>query len=86
MANTTGKKFGGRKKGTPNKLTATVKQAVLEAFDKVGGVKYLQKVAADDPKTFCTMLAKIIPSEIEAKVGGDLNITVMQYGKRHSAE
>ena len=27
MANTTGKKFGGRKKGTPNKTTADIKEA-----------------------------------------------------------
>ena len=26
--NTTGKKFGGRKKGTPNKLTAEVKEKI----------------------------------------------------------
>lgn len=66
MANTTGKKFGGRQKGVPNKLTKTVKEAVMAAFDEVGGTKYLVDVAREDPKTFCTMLAKIIPSDINA--------------------
>ena len=28
MANTTGEKFGGRKKGTPNKLTAELRQKI----------------------------------------------------------
>ena len=31
--NTTGKKFGGRKVGTPNKLTAEVKQKVQSLLD-----------------------------------------------------
>ena len=31
--NTTGKKFGGRKKGTPNKLTAEVKEKIKNLLD-----------------------------------------------------
>ena len=31
--NNTGKKFGGRKKGVPNKLTAEVKKKVQSLFD-----------------------------------------------------
>ena len=31
--NNTGKKFGGRKKGTPNKLTAEVKKKVQSLLD-----------------------------------------------------
>ena len=31
--NTTGKKYGGRKKGTPNKLTAEVKEKIKSLLD-----------------------------------------------------
>ena len=31
--NTTGKKYGGRKKGTPNKLTAEIKKKVQSLLD-----------------------------------------------------
>ncbi|MDG0967763.1 MAG: hypothetical protein P8N93_05540 [Flavobacteriaceae bacterium] len=31
--NTTGKKYGGRKKGTPNKLTAEVKEKIKHLLD-----------------------------------------------------
>ena len=31
--NNTGKKFGGRKKGTPNKLTAEVKEKIKDLLD-----------------------------------------------------
>lgn len=65
-------KTGGRKKGTPNKLTTEVKSAILAAFDKVGGVDYLENVAKTDPRTFCTLLGKIIPTQID----GELNVNL----------
>lgn len=65
-------KTGGRKKGTPNKMTTEVKTAILAAFDKVGGISYLEKVAKDDPRTFCTLLGRVIPTEID----GSLDVTV----------
>lgn len=68
MANTTGKKFGGRKKGTPNKNTAELKAAIMAAFDEAGGQEYLVTVARDDPKTFCTLLGKVLPAELKAEL------------------
>ena len=58
----------GRPKGAPNKMTIKIKEAVLEAFDKQGGVKYLERLAQDDPKTFTILLAKILPQEMIADV------------------
>lgn len=77
MANTTGKKYGGRKKGTPNKMTKSVKDALLGAFDELGGKDYLIEVGREDPKTLCTLLAKIIPAEISAKLDGQATIMVV---------
>lgn len=68
MANTTGKKFGGRKKGTPNKTTVALKTAIMNAFEEVGGQDYLVRVAKDDPKTFLTLLARVLPQELKADV------------------
>lgn len=68
MANTTGKKFGGRKKGTQNKNTTALKTAILNAFEKVGGQDYLVRVAEDDPKTFLALLGKVLPSEVKADI------------------
>ncbi len=61
-------KTGGRKAGTPNKLNATVKQAIEAAFDKVGGADYLARMAEDQPAAFMTLLGKVIPTQVEAKV------------------
>jgi hypothetical protein len=63
-----GKRAGsGRKKGTPNKVTKDVREAIINAFDMVGGADYLVKIAKEDPKAFCTLLGKTVP----VKVGGD---------------
>lgn len=63
-----GKKTGGRVAGTPNQFTTKVKNAVEKAFDEVGGVDYLVKVAEEDPKTFCTLLGKCLPKDINATI------------------
>jgi hypothetical protein len=54
----------GRQKGTPNKNTAQLRDMILEALERRGGVDYLAKVA---DKPFCALLARVIPLQ----VGGD---------------
>jgi hypothetical protein len=64
-ANSGGRRSGaGRKKGSPNKLTTDVKAAIMAAFDQVGGAEYLKNVAQTDPRTFCTLLGKILPAQL----------------------
>jgi hypothetical protein len=58
----------GRPKGVPNKNTKAVKEMVLEALDKAGGVKYLLGQATENPTAFLTLIGKTIP------LSGDLNI------------
>jgi hypothetical protein len=57
-------KTGGRQKGVPNKLTMDVRKAIIEAFEKAGGVDYLHQLATTDPKTFCTLLGKAVPTMV----------------------
>ena len=54
-------KTGGRKKGTPNKLTADVKAMVLSALDQAGGVSYLLTQAQSNPNAFLTLVGKVLP-------------------------
>jgi hypothetical protein len=61
------KKIGGRRKGSINKSTAKVKDSIIAAFEEVGGESYLAKVALDDPKTFCALLARLLPTEMKAE-------------------
>lgn len=54
----------GRPKGSSNKITRDIKEAILHAFEKVGGASYLETVAKDNPQVFCTLLGKILPTQI----------------------
>jgi hypothetical protein len=54
----------GRPKGVPNKATAALKDAILNAFGTVGGEDYLVMVAKDDPRTFCALLGKVLPTTL----------------------
>lgn len=59
-------KMGGRQKGTLNKFT-TLKQAFLQAFEKLGGVDGLVRWAQTDEhgeKVFYTLLARMLPREV----------------------
>lgn len=58
----------GRKAGIPNRLTMDIKQAIMEAFEKLGGADYLVKVGKKDPKIFFTLLAKIVPQQTKPEV------------------
>ena len=54
----------GRPKGSLNNTTAAIKEAIEGAFNEVGGQTYLVKIAHEDPKTFCGLLGKVLPAQI----------------------
>lgn len=54
----------GRPPGALNKTTVEIKTAIIEAFEKAGGVDYLVRLAAEDPRTFCTLVGKVIPLQV----------------------
>jgi hypothetical protein len=51
----------GRKRGTPNKRTAALKDAILGALEDAGGQGYLSQVAVTNPAAFLSLLAKLLP-------------------------
>ena len=61
-------KIGGRKKGTPNKTTALLKDAILQAAeragDKEGMIGYLTKQANENPGPFMSLLGKVLPMQV----------------------
>ncbi len=64
-----GKRPGaGRKKGSPNRTTAQIRDAIMEAFERKGGVDYLEELAGAEPKTFAMLLARILPTEFKGEV------------------
>lgn len=65
-----GKKYGGRTKGTPNKITKTVKEALLIAFNELQEHREanLYSWGLKNPTAFYNVAAKLIPTEINATV------------------
>ena len=80
-------KTGGRKKGSKNKTTAEVKQMLLDSLHdpKVGGVKFLVKLATEDPRTYASLLSKLIPRDVVAKVSGGDELIERIYAARDRA-
>ena len=74
-------KTGGRQKGTPNKTTALLKDAILQAAeragDKDGMIGYLERQAVENPGPFMSLLGKVLPMQVEgAGDDGEINVTV----------
>jgi hypothetical protein len=62
------KKLGGRKKGTPNKIQAGLKDAILAAAAQAGHdeglIGYLQTQAVRNPGPFLGLLGRVLPHTI----------------------
>ena len=69
----------GRKKGVPNKTTANVKQALTEAFEKLGGVSALSTWAASEPGEFYKLWAKLLPQDVHAMASGTFVIEMVNF-------
>jgi hypothetical protein len=61
----------GRAKGTPNKTTALLKDAILKAAEQAGNkvgkdglVSYLEQQASENPGPFMALLGKVLPMQI----------------------
>ena len=67
----------GRKKGVPNKLTSDLRQIILLALDRRGGVEYLLTLSDTD---FTRLLARVIPQEVDAKLSGNVTVIINSDG------
>jgi len=65
------KNKGGRPKGSLNRTTRIIKDAVLDSFDRLGRCEYLVKMAngtASDRAAYMTLLGRVLPNVIEGDV------------------
>lgn len=64
----TGNRGKGRPKGSPNKTTALLKDAILQAASDAGGkggmVGYLTLQATENPGPFMALLGKVLPTQL----------------------
>jgi hypothetical protein len=69
----------GRPKGVPNKTTALIKDAIIQAATDAGGeggmVGYLTLQAQENPGPFMTLLGKVLPTQVEGTGSGGAIVT-----------
>ena len=64
---------GGSRKGVPNKITASLKEAIQQAAETAhpeGTVGYLRQQAQTNPTAFLSLLGRTLPKELTGS-GGD---------------
>lgn len=60
MANTTGKKYGGREKGTPNKLTKELRSVLKEViYNELDNIE--ERLDQLEPKQRLELVVKLMP-------------------------
>lgn len=78
-----GRKTGGRRKGTPNKTTATIKEAITSVYADLQAETgqehgHFLAWAKDSPTEFYKLAAKLIPIQL----GGDPDNPVIHEIRR----
>ena len=66
---------GGSRKGIPNKITASLKEAIQQAAETAhpeGTVGYLRQQAQTNPTAFLSLLGRTLPKELTGGGGEPL--------------
>jgi len=80
-----GRKTGGRQRGTPNKCTASVRAALEECFERIGGIEILAQWAQENQTEFYRIWSKILPRDlrIEADIEHTMTLEELVCGSYH---
>lgn len=77
----------GRVKGSVNKTTALLKDAILKAAEAAGGppdglVRYLKEQAVKNPGPFMALLGKVLPLQVTGPDGGPIQVEAVRFGQK----
>ena len=61
-------KTGGRRKGTPNKVTATARENIIAVFNRLGGTAAMAEWARENQTEFYKLYARLIPGQAQLDV------------------
>lgn len=79
-------KLGGRQLGTPNKVTREAKEAIAEAFNRIGGVDRLEAWIREDKKNETLFLTSIWPKIIPLQVNSNVDFVDRTEAVRRARE
>lgn len=74
----------GRVKGVPNKNTAAIKDMIVAALNKAGGIDYLLKQSGENPVAFMGLVGKVLPLQITGADGGAIEIRAVERRVIHA--
>lgn len=73
----------GRPKGSLNKTTKSVKEALVAAFEKRGGVDSLVKWAKENETEFYKLWGRLAPTEVSGPDGNPIAVQhIWRFGDR----
>jgi hypothetical protein len=67
----------GRPKGSTNKITRDIREAVLQSFEIVGGAQYLAEQARLNPVAYLSLVGKVLPLQVTGENGGAVAIQIV---------
>lgn len=68
-----------RKKGGPDNFTVTIRDMIVGALARAGGEEYLLHLAEEEPKTFISLVSKVLPLQEGGEGGGPLTINIVRF-------
>ena len=71
---------GGRRRGTPNKITTAFKDAVRIVYEDIGGHKAFAEWARENSTEFYRIAARLIPTEITTRSDNNLTVVIRRFG------
>lgn len=83
-----GRKTGGRRPGSPNKITSEIRTALTDAFDDLGGVPSLVLWGQENRTEFYKLWSKLVPKDVKVggTDGGPTQMTIRFVGGRRLTE
>jgi hypothetical protein len=70
-----GKREGaGRPNGSLDKNNKQLREMILEALDKKGGVTFLVDIAGSHPQAFVSLLGRVLPTQLAGDGGGPVKV------------
>jgi Family of unknown function (DUF5681) len=77
----------GKPKGTPNKITVALREAILAAGEAAGGegglTAYLTRLALENSSAYAGLLAKVLPTTLSTPESGGGGLGVKMVFERH---
>jgi hypothetical protein len=75
----------GKPKGTPNKLSASVKANIAQVFENLGGVVGMTKWAKANPDEFYKIYPRLLPLEVSGEEGAGITVVIQKFRESKDA-